>query len=108
MKRVISTDGISKKTTMEYDANEQEYIIKTEQKIDPIKDLAKAQLDNHRPGDMIGNTQKHYQKIGEIPAVLYHDLLQKFGSPAQNLKAWYRWLQDVDNQAFRTTNGRLI
>ena len=108
MKRVISTDGISKKTTMEYDANEQEYIIKTTQKIDPIKDLAKADLANHRPGDMIGNTQKHYQKIGEIPAVLYHDLLQKFGSPSQNPKAWFRWLQDADNKAFRTTNGRLI
>ena len=93
---------------MEYDANEQEYIIKTTQKIDPIKDLAKADLANHRPGDMIGNTQKHYQKIGEIPAVLYHDLLQKFGSPSQNPKAWFRWLQDADNKAFRTTNGRLI
>ena len=43
---------------MEYDANEQEYIVKTEQKIDPIKDLAKSQQDLHRPGDLIGNTQK--------------------------------------------------
>lgn len=93
---------------MEYDANQEEYIIKTTQNIDPIKDLAKADLMNHRPGDMIGNTQKHYQKIGEIPAVLYHDLLQKFGSPSQNPKAWFRWLQNADNKAFRTTNGRLI
>lgn len=47
-KIVVDTDGISKKTTMEYDANEQEYIIKTEQNIDPVKDLAKNQLDLHR------------------------------------------------------------
>ena len=107
-KIVVDTDGISKKTTMEYDANEQEYIIKTEQNIDPVKDLAKNQLDLHRPGDLIGNTQKHFQKVGEIPAVLYHELMVKFGTPRENPKAWLRWLQDKDNEAFRTTNGRLI
>ena len=77
-------------------------------KVDVIKDMAKETLDNHRTGSMIGNTQKHYQKGAEIPNPIYYDLLQKFGSPQQNQKAWFRWLQDNDNKAFRTTNGMLI
>ena len=107
-KVTVNTDGVSKKTTMEYDANEENYVYKTEQKIDRIKDYAKEHKDMHRAGDMMGNTQKHWQKVGEIPNVLYHDLLLKFGRPDQNPKAWLRWLQDKDNEAFRTTNGRLI
>ena len=89
---------------MDYDANKEEYIIETVQKVDGIKDLAKEQMQQHRAGD----TQKHWQKVGEIPNTIYYDLLQKFGSPQQNPKAWFRWLQDNDNKAFRTTNGRLI
>jgi len=108
MKKILSTDGISKTTTMDYDANKEEYIIETVQKVDGIKDLAKEQLQEHRAGDMIGNTQKHWQKVGEIPNTIYYDLLQKFGSPQQNPKEWFRWLQDNDNKAFRTTNGRLV
>ena len=107
-KITVATDGVSKKTTMEYDANEEHYVYKTEQNIDPIRDLAKSQRDFHRPGDLIGNTQKHWQKVGEIPAVLYHELLLKFGEPRDNPKAWMRWLQDKYNEAFRTTTGRLI
>lgn len=93
---------------MDYDAAKEEYIIETIHKVDGIKDMAKEDLANHRPGSMIGNTQKHYQKVAEIPNTIYYDLLQKFGSPQQNQKAWFRWLQDNDNKAFRTTNGRLI
>ena len=104
----MNTDGVSKKTTMEYDDAGGEYIVSTQQKIDPVKDLAKKQKDLHRPGDLIGNTQKHWQNVGEIPSVLYHELLLKFGSPRDNPKAWMRWLQDKDNEAFRTSNGRLI
>ena len=85
-KITVASDGISKKTTMEYDANEEHFVYKTEQKIDPIRDLAKSQRDFHRPGDLIGNTQKHWQKVGEIPAVLYHELLLKFGEPNSKLK----------------------
>ena len=108
MKKVISTDGISKTTTMDYDAAKEEYIIETVQNVDGIKDMAKEDLANHRLGSMIGNTQRHYQKVAEIPNTIYYDLLQKFGSPQQNQKAWFRWLQNNDNKAFRTTNGRLI
>lgn len=93
---------------MDYDAAKEEYIIETVQNVDGIKDMAKEDLANHRLGSMIGNTQKHYQKVAEIPNTIYYDLLQKFGSPQQNPKAWFRWLQNSDNKSFRTTNGRLI
>jgi hypothetical protein len=56
---------------------------------------------------MIGNTQRHQQKIAEIPSVIYYDLLKKFGQPRDNMKAWKRWLNDPDNRAFRTTGGRV-
>lgn len=108
-KEILSVDATqSKKTTMEYDQGEDHFKIVTQQNIEPVKKMANEQMVDHTVGSMIGNTQKHHQKIAEIPTVIYYDLLQKFGRPDQNPNAWLKWLQNSDNQSFRTTNGRLI
>jgi len=52
--------------------------------------------------DLRGNTQKHFQKIAEVPLPLYHQLWQKFGDPKHNPTDWNRWLNDPDNRHFRT------
>lgn len=108
-KQVLSVDAVqNKKTTMEYDQSADNFKIVTQQNIDPVKKMANEEMVSHTVGSMIGNTQKHHQKIAEIPTVIYYELLQKYGRPNQNPKAWLKWLQNSDNQAFRTTNGRLI
>jgi len=57
---------------------------------------------------MLGNTQRHQQKVAEIPATVYYDLVKKLGEPRHdNLKAWKRWLNDPENRAWRTTGGRV-
>ena len=60
-----------------------------------------------RPKSMIGNTQKHLQKVADIPAPIYYELINKFGQPRDNPKAWKRWLNDYDNRFFRTTGGTI-
>jgi len=53
----------------------------------------------------MGNTQRHQQKVAEIPATLYYDLVKKLGDPKHNMAAWKRWLNDPENRFFRTTGG---
>ena len=53
----------------------------------------------------VGNTQRHQQKVAEIPASLYYDLIKKLGEPHQNQKAWRRWLNDSENRFFRSSGG---
>ena len=105
-KKLISLDPITKKKTWLTDDVDGLSIL-TEQDTTPIVEGAKAQEKEWRRGDMIGNTQKHQQKIAEIPSVIYYDLLKRFGQPRDNMKAWKRWLNDPDNRAFRTTGGRV-
>ena len=68
---------------------------------------AKSEAADWRPKSMIGNTQKHLQKVADIPAPIYYELIEKFGQPRDNPKAWKRWLNDYDNRFFRTTGGTI-
>jgi hypothetical protein len=52
-------------------------------------------------------TQKHMAHVAEIPNVLYNELVQKFGKPADNPKAWKQWLNSNENRVFRTGGGHL-
>ena len=80
----------------------------TEVDVSNVLKYTKEKEAEHQKGSMIGNTQKHHQKIAEIPETLYFDLIKKLGHPKYNQKAWMKWLQDHDNKHFRTTGGRLI
>ena len=106
MKLPLTNDPIAqKKTYLKFDGDDKTVI--TEQKVDHIIAHAQRLSNEYRPGSMIGNTQRHQQKIAEIPAVLYYDLVKKLGDPKHNAKAWKRWLNDKDNQLFRTGGGRV-
>jgi len=104
-KKVVNVNNITGGVTTMEDQPEGGFLIQTATNIDPVKDLAKAEANEYRPGSMIGDTQKHHQKIGEIPMPIYHQLIEKFGQPNQNPKEWRKWL--MINSAFRTTGGQL-
>ena len=104
MKKLLSKDPILKKKT--YFTHEVgEHGIVTEQDVSPVLDQAKQKESLWRPGQMIGNTQRHQQKVAEIPTAVYFDLLKKYGQPKNNPKPWKKWLNDPDNKYFRTTGG---
>ena len=105
VKRVINVNSLTGGGTTMETRPEGGFLIKTETDIEPVKTVAKAEANEHRKGSMIGNTQKHHQKIGEIPLPIYHQLLEKFGRPNDNPKEWKKWL--MINSAFRTTTGKL-
>ena len=70
----------------------------------PLIELNKHMANEWRPGSMTG-TQRHMAHVAEIPNVVYNELVRKFGRPAENPKAWKRWLNDSENRVFRTGGG---
>ena len=104
MKKLLTADPLTGKKTYFHGESDGNYV-KTEQEVDNILDAAKEEANAWRPNSLIGNTQKHQQKVAEIPAPLYYQLIEKFGQPKQNPKAWRKWLNDRDNRFFRTTGG---
>ncbi len=105
MKKLLNADPITGKRTI-FESGADGHRVTTTVNVDPVKDLAKESANNYRYGDMIGNTQKHKHKVGEIPALLYHHLVERFGQPKDNPKAWMQWLEE--NKGFKATGGRLI
>jgi hypothetical protein len=97
------SESIGKKTWMQFDGDDMNIV--TEQQVDPIIEANKRLANDWRYGNLIGNTQRHQQKVAEIPSALYYDLVKKLGDPKHNLKAWKRWLNDPENRAFRTIGG---
>ena len=101
-KKLLSSDPLlRRKTWLTDDADG--LGIKTEQDASLVLDAAKAEEAAWRPGQMIGNTQKHHQKVAEIPTAIYFDLLSKFGDPKHNrttnisarlAAGWLRWLSE--------------
>ena len=62
----------------------------------------------HRPGSLIGNTQRHVQKVAEIPMAFYLAWKKELGGgPDKNPEGWARKLNDPEFRAFRTTEGRV-
>ena len=75
------------------------------QRADKIIDRNRVERNAHQRGSLIGNTQKHWQKVADIPETLYYDLVAKLGKPADNPTEWKKWLNDYDNRFFRTSEG---
>tara|TARA_B100001123_G_C14510957_1_gene710330 strand:+ start:13 stop:327 length:315 start_codon:yes stop_codon:yes gene_type:complete len=97
------TESPGKQTYFKVDGDDMHVV--TEQKIDHILDHNKRQANDWRYGNLIGNTQRHQQKVAELPANLYYELVAKLGDPKHNLKAWKRWLNDPENRHFRSIGG---
>lgn len=107
VKKTISKDeAAGKETVMEFDRDGQATVIQT-QKVDHILENNRRQMNDWQYGKLIGNTQRHHQKVAEIPNQLYLQLKEKFGHPADNPKDWAKWLNDPNNRYFRTGGGYL-
>jgi len=104
MKKLLNEDREAGKQTF-FQTEGDEMNVVTEQKVDHILEHNKRQSNDWRSGSMIGNTQHHQQKVAEIPATLYYDLVARLGEPSKNLKAWKRWLNDPDNRHFKSIGG---
>ena len=105
MKKLL-TEAPGKKTYIQFDGDNKTIV--TEQQVAPIIEQNKRAANNWKYGTMLGNTQRHQQKVAEIPATLYYEMVKKLGEPRHdNLKAWKRWLNDPENRAWRTTGGRV-
>ena len=107
MKKLLNSDPLLKKHTYLTDDADGMGIV-SEQYVTPTLDAAKREANEWKPGQLIGDTQKHHQKIAEFPTTIYFHLLAKYGSPKHNKETWLRWLQDPDKKHFRTTGGRLV
>ena len=104
MKKLLTEDHVAGKKTYFQTEGDDTHVV-TEQKVDHILEHNKRQANDWRSGSMIGNTQHHHQKVAEIPATLYYDLVKKLGDPRQNMNAWKKWLNNPENRFFRSTGG---
>ena len=105
MKKILS-EAPGKRTYMQFDGDDTTVV--TEQEVSPIINQNRRTANDWRYGNLLGNTQRHQQKVAEIPSTVYYELVKKLGEPRHdNLKAWKRWLNDPDNRAWRTGGGRV-
>ena len=91
--------------TFEFDGDN--LSIKREIDVTDVLAQNKAERALYRPGQMIGNTQRHVQKVADVPAEIYFRWMQMFGSPRENPKKWKQLLNDPDHKYMRTSEGRL-
>ena len=66
-----------------------------------------AEANEYRAGSLMGNTQRHQQKVADIPVSVYYEVLARLGNPKDNPVEWRRWLNDYDNRFFRTGGGTI-
>ena len=86
------------------------YTIEEKQHIKSVLEANKIRQNEFRKNSLIGNTQKHWQQVAEIPSLVYMDLMKKFGDPKKDPDAqnkWKKWLNDIDNRYFRTNGGKV-
>lgn len=105
MKRKISENALTGKTTYLHHDGDTDYIVQ-EQKFDKLVELNKYRNNEWQYGQMRG-TQNHIQEIAVIPNVIYNHLLETLGKPTENPRAWKAWLNDGENKAFRTGGGNI-
>ena len=88
-----------------YDENKDRVTIA---KTQDISDIVKANKAQYNEGTKVG---AEFRKIASIPLVVMEELIKQqiFDTQFQLIdpKAFNRWLQDSDNQVFRTSPERL-
>ena len=104
-KTILSDAASGKEIVLHKDADG--YTVEQKQHVKEVWERNLRARNAYEPNSLIGNTQRHHQQVAEIPNVLYWQLRQKFGSPQQNPKDWFRWLNDPENRAFRSGGGWL-
>lgn len=96
---ITSRPDIGYESRLEYD-EELGVVGVQRQNVDAIKESANAQRNAWAPTTM-KSTQDHREKVADIPAVMYYELLTRFGRPDQNPTAWWKWVRE--HNAFATT-----
>ena len=97
---LFSTDELSQiRTYLKINKDTAEIV--HQQNVTPILEYAKEKKKQSYHGQMIGNTQNHWDHVAEIPNDAYLQGLKKFGPMAQNQKAWKKWLNE--NNHFKTS-----
>ena len=106
-KRLVQKDAITGKETYAHFQDDGTMVFETNQDISSLISKNTSERNEYRSGSLRGNTQRHQQKVAEIPTALYHQLIQELGQPKDNPKGWKKWLNDYDNRFFRTSGGRV-
>ena len=106
-KRLVSRDSLTGRETHAHFDEDGKIIFESSQNVDALLSQNMKERNNYRSNSLIGDTQKHHQKVAEIPTALYHQLIQELGQPKDNPKGWKKWLNDYDNRFFRTNGGRV-
>jgi hypothetical protein len=104
-KRLVSRDATVGKETWAHIQDDGNMVFETKQNIDNLIKSNREQQNEYRKNSLIGNTQRHQQKVAEIPTALYHQLLLELGEPRDNPNGWKKWLNEYDNRVFRTSGG---
>tara|TARA_A100000171_G_scaffold22744_1_gene21153 strand:+ start:1324 stop:1656 length:333 start_codon:yes stop_codon:yes gene_type:complete len=110
MKRLINKNPYTNKEIWWHDNKDGTYTIEEKMHIKEVLEQNRKFHNAYEKGSMIGNTQKHWQHVAEIPNTLYLELKQKFGDPKDNPEAskkWKAYLNDPDNRYLRTGGGWL-
>lgn len=105
MEQRLITDENGAKTYVEIDDRGVITRVHTRRDAGALIDSNRTQRNSHQRGSLIGNTQRHYEEVANIPTFLYLELCEKFGPPRENQRAWKKWLNDYDNRYFRTSQG---
>jgi hypothetical protein len=106
-KRLISKDAQRGTEVWMHDNVDGGWTIEQKQHVSQVLERNKAMRDEWQKGQLLGNTQKHWQQVADVPAALYMQLTEKFGEPKDNPKEWRKWLNDYDNRFFRTGGGHI-
>ena len=104
-KRLLNFDKSTGKETWLHDNIDGGFTVEQKQHVKQVIENAKAKANEYERGSLIGNTQRHWQQVAEIPSSIYLELRQRFGDPRDNPKDWKKWLNDYNNRYFRTSGG---
>ena len=106
-KRLITSDRSRGTEVWLHDNPEGGWTIEQKQHVSHVLEQNKKMRDDWQKGRLLGNTQRHWQQVADIPASIYLELKNKFGEPKDNPKEWRKWLNDYDNRFFRTGGGHI-
>jgi hypothetical protein len=104
-KRLLNFDKSTGKETWLHDNIDGGFTVEQKQHVKQVIESAKLKANEYERGSLIGNTQRHWQQVAEIPSSIYLELRQRFGDPRDNPKDWKKWLNDYNNRYFRTSGG---
>ena len=104
-KKLVQKDAVTGKETLAHFDESGKIIFESSQDVSSLLSRNAAERNEYRSNSLIGDTQRHQQKVAEIPTALYHQLIQELGQPKDNPTGWKKWLNEYDNRFFRTSGG---